>query len=225
MTAQLIAIEGSDGAGKETQTNLLFSLLETQAKKVARVSFPRYNKTLGGTLLFEVMKSERAEAYNFSKVDPKVASKLYAMDREESLPYLQELLQKNDIVILDRYVESNLLHQGGKYKNVEERRAFAEWLFKLEYVDIGLPQPHKIIYLSLPFSISKKRTEFRSQNGGSKLDAVEKDLEYVKAGHEAGIFYAEYFGWTIIEGLEGNRELTPEEIHEKIALAVEYIDS
>lgn len=224
MTAQLIAIEGSDGTGKETQTKLLFNLLENQGKKVARVSFPRYNETLGGTLLFEVMKSERADRYGFSKIDPKIASKLYAMDREESLPYLQNLIQNHDVVLFDRYVESNLLHQGGKYKTSTERIEFAEWLFKFEYLDIGLPRPDKIIYLALPFSFSRNRAEYRSKNGGSKLDAVEKDMDYVKSGHEAGIFYAEYFGWTIIEGLEGGRELTPEEIHEKIALVVEYMD-
>ncbi len=154
--ALLIAIEGSDGAGKATQTNLLYSYFKKQTfqgkkLKVARVSFPRYNQTLGGTLLYEVLKSERADSYGFSKIDPRVASKLYAMDREESLPYLESLIARNDIVIFDRYVKSNLLHQGGKFSTNKDRLEFAEWLFRFEYGNIGLPQPDTIMYLALLF--------------------------------------------------------------------------
>ena len=46
-----IAIEGSDGAGKETQTNLLATAFERDLRKVERVSFPRYSVTVGGKLL------------------------------------------------------------------------------------------------------------------------------------------------------------------------------
>lgn len=225
MKARTISIEGSDGAGKETQTNLLVSFLEKQGKKVGRVSFPRYNQTLGGTLLYEVMKGERADSFSFSKVSPKIASKLYAMDREESLPFLRALIEKNDVVIFDRYVESNLLHQGGKFDTTEERVSFAEWLVRFEYDDIKLPKPDEIVYLSLPFWLSRKRAEIRSALGGSKLDAVEKDIDYVKRGHEAGIFYAEYFSWNVVEGLKDKRELTPDEVHSQVLSALGYTGS
>ena len=222
MKARTISIEGSDGAGKETQTNLLVSFLEKQGKKVGRVSFPRYNQTLGGTLLYEVIKSERADSYSFSKVDPKIASKLYAMDREESLPFLHALIEKNDVVIFDRYVESNLLHQGGKFKTNDERISFAEWLVKFEYDDIKLPKPDEIVYLSLPFWLSRKRAEQRSATGGSKLDSVEKDMDYVKSGHDAGIFYAEHFNWHVVSGLKYKKELTPLEVHLRVLSALGY---
>ena len=126
MTARTIAFEGSDGAGKATQTDRLFNFLEQQGKKVARVSFPRYTETLGGKLLFEVMKGERSDNYGFSKSDSKVASLLYAMDRLESKDYLNDLIRSSDVLIFDRYVESNLLHQGGKFKTDEERIKFGK---------------------------------------------------------------------------------------------------
>jgi dTMP kinase len=227
--ARTIAIEGSDGAGKETQTDLLVKFLEGKGQKVARVSFPRYNQTLGGTLLWEVLKGERSNKYGFSKVDPKVASKLYTMDREESLPYLRDLIEKNDVVIFDRYVESNLLHQGGKFKTRKDRLAFAEWLYKLEYEDIGLPHPNEIVYLALPFWLSRKRAELRAQKTGGKLDAVERDIKYVKAGHEAGIFYAKHFGWHVVEcfqpGVKKVREaheLSAEEVSKQIVALLGY---
>ncbi len=230
MTARLIVIEGSDGAGKETQTGLLFKHLENTGVKVARVSFPRYNQTLGGSLLFEVLKSERALRYNFSKVDPKIASRLYTMDREESLPYLQDLLYTNEVVISDRYVESNLLHQGGKFATDDEKIDFAKWLYEEEYIRAKLPKPNEVIYLSLPFWLSRKRAEQRAQKGGPKLDAVESDIEYVKQGHEAGLFYAKHFEWQVVEGVRDSHERTPEQIHKEVVVVAgyagkEYFDS
>lgn len=222
MTARLIVIEGSDGAGKETQAKLLFDYLVGQGKKVATVSFPRYRQTLGGWMLWEVLKSERASQYSFSKVDPRIASKLYTMDREESLPYLQDLLQNNEIVISDRYVESNLLHQGGKFADDADKVAFAEWLYSVEYGDVKLPVPDEIVYLSLPFWLSRKRAQERASSGGPKLDAVESDIEYVKQGHRSGLFYAEHFDWTTVDGIEEDVELTREEIHKRIAVKLGY---
>lgn len=222
MTARLIGFEGSDGTGKETQTDLLFKLLESQGKKVARISFPRYKQTLGGSLLYEVMKSERSKSYGFSKASPRIASKLYAIDREESLPFLNDLIANNEVVIFDRYVQSNLLHQGGKFKSDQERIDFAEWLYRLEYDDIGLPKPHEIVYLSIPFWLSRKRTELRAEGCDDKLDAVESDIEYVKQGHEAGQFYAKYFRWIVVSGLEGKVELSRDEIHRKICKKLGY---
>ncbi len=216
MTALTIAFEGSDGAGKATQTDMLATFLEEQGKKVARVSFPRYNQTLGGTLLHEVLKGERSDGYGFSKTDPYVASLLYAMDRKESQTYLEELIKNNDVVIFDRYVESNLLHQGGKFKETEERLHFARWLFQLEYDLLQLPKPGIVLYLTIPFWLSRARAARRAEEKGESLDAVEKDLDYVKAGHEAGIFYAEHFAWSIIQCLDNGYELTPNEVHTRV---------
>lgn len=225
MTARKIGFEGSDGAGKATQTNLLVEYLEKQGMKVARVSFPRYTETVGGRLLYEVMKSVRTDDYNWSKVDPKVASMLYALDRKESEVYLNGLIEGNDVVIFDRYVESNLLHQGGKFLSDSERITFADWLFELEYNFLKLPRPDEIIYLTIPFWLSRKRAQLRQDGGGAKLDAVEKDIEYVKAGHNAGVFYANHFQWLIVNGMDvgglgSDYELTPEQIHEKVKFAL-----
>lgn len=224
MRAQLIAFEGSDGAGKATQTDLLANYFEKAGKKVARVSFPRYNLTLGGSLLYEVMKSDRASSFSFSKTDPYVASLLYAMDRKESKEHLEVLIETHDVVIFDRYVESNLLHQGGKFVSESERIHFAKWLFDLEYDVFKLPRPNKIIYLHIPFWLSRKRAQIREDGGGAKLDAVEKDIDYVKQGHEAGMFYAKHFKWSIVDGLVEGRELSVEQIHHRVRCTLGIID-
>ncbi len=51
-----LAIEGSDGAGKETQSRLLRESLQAKGLSVASVSFPRYKETTGGWILYEALK-------------------------------------------------------------------------------------------------------------------------------------------------------------------------
>ncbi len=100
------AIEGSDGAGKETQSRLLKEGFEAQGFKVASVSFPRYKQTTGGWVLYEALKGQESEKYAFSKLDPYAASLPYTMDRRESKGYLEQLISDHDVVIFDRYVEN-----------------------------------------------------------------------------------------------------------------------
>jgi dTMP kinase len=211
-----LAIEGSDGAGKETQSKLLKKSLEEKGLKVASVSFPRYRETTGGWILWEALKGDDAAKYQFAKLDPYAASLPYTMDRRESKGYLERLIADNDVVIFDRYVESNLLHQGGKISTAEERVRYGQWLYELEYGTMALPRPDFVLYLMIPFWLSRARAQRRADGGGPKLDAVESDLDYVKKGHEGGVFYAEQFGWEVVEGLEHEHELTPEEVHQKV---------
>ena len=138
------------------------------------------------------------------------------MDRKQSKAYLDGLIASNDVLIFDRYVESNLLHQGGKFKTEEARLSFARWLFNLEYGMLELPNPQIVVYLTIPFWLSRKRATLRAQAEGGQLDAVEKDVEYVKAGHDAGVFYARQYGWCVVDGLVKDRELSPDEVHEEV---------
>jgi dTMP kinase len=215
------AIEGSDGAGKETQSKLLKEALEAKGFKVASVSFPRYKQTTGGWVLHEALKGDDATKYNFAKLDPYAASLPYTMDRRESRDYLYALIEENDIVIFDRYVESNLLHQGGKIRTTEEREVYGKWLYELEYGTMAIPKPDFVLYLKIPFWLSRARAQKRADENGGKLDAVEKDADYVRMGHEGGIFYAEKFGWEVIECLVDKHELTREEVHMKALQQIE----
>jgi len=218
-----VAIEGSDGAGKATQTERLASFLRRIGYKVGNISFPRYTETPAGRMLFEVMKSERASHYDWAHTNPNLASLVYALDRAESKEYILDLIDKNDVLIFDRYVESNLLHQGGKFTEDFERMVFANWLYVLEYDHFGLPKPDVTIYLDLPPEVSRARALKRAQETGGSLDAVESDMQYVINGTAAGRSYAEIFGWAVIKCVVPNDnlelppyELTPEEIHMKI---------
>lgn len=224
MSARLIAIEGSDGAGKATQTALLVDHLRAHGIKVGVISFPRYEETPAGKMLFEYMKSDRRNDYNFAEMNPRAASYIYAKDRHESLSFLQSLIDQNEVVIFDRYVESNLLHQGGKFESQAEQMEFAKWICDLEYRFHGLPQIELTIYLDLPYTISSERSRRRAEEKGGSADAVESNLNYLKNSWQAGKIYAIWFNWYVVDcivpkpdnQLEALRELTQDEIHEKI---------
>lgn len=214
-----ISIEGSDGAGKKTQTKMLVDRLTSLGYKVASVSFPRYRETWAGKALYELFKSERAEGYDFLNSSPEAGSMLYAADRFESIPWLTELSLYNDFIIYDRAVASNLIHQGGKFQTDKEREKFGDFIENLEYKN-GFPHPDITFFLPLPFEISMRRAEMRALALGEKADVVELDADYMKNSHESGMFYAQKYNWTIVEGFNG-REFSVEEIHEKIWSKVE----
>lgn len=228
MSAITVAIEGSDGAGKATQTGMLVEYLQRCGFRVGRVSFPRYNATSTGRMLFDLLKSPRSREYDFVHANPKLASRIYAHDRLESLGYLEGLIEGNDFVIFDRYVESNLLHQGGKLRTDSERESFAKWLFDLEYGELELPQPRMTIYLDLPYTISIERARKRAEEKGENLDAVESNVEYIKNSWRTGKLYAAMFGWNVVRCVIPNKddplvadyELAPDEVHIKIRYIV-----
>lgn len=224
MTAQLIAIEGSDGAGKATQTEMLVNYLRQHGFKVATISFPRYHETSAGRMLFEFMKSKRQNDYCFAEMNPKAASYLYAMNRLESMPYLQSLIDDNDVVVFDRWVESNLLHQGGKFKHDSERMEFAKWISDLEYGQFALPVPNVTVYLDLPYTIAYERARKRADEKGERADVVESNLPYLQNSWAAGKLYAIMFNWFVVEcivpepesQLKAKYVFTPDEVHLRV---------
>ena len=217
MSALTIGIEGSDGVGKATQSKMLKEYFESLSKKVAVVSFPRYTETCGGKILWELMKSERSGYYSFVNLPPRVASLFYAADRLESKSWLEKLILTNDVVIFDRYVESNLIHQGGKLVSVKERHDLLEYVKGLEYGTHNLPKPDKILYLSLPVEISIARAVARAKEMGVKLDSVESDFLYLENSCASGMFYAEHLGWNVINCENKN----PDQVHSEIKIMLD----
>lgn len=220
--ALCIGVDGSDGSGKETTTNLLAEHYESQGRRVGRISFPRYNQTLGGTLLHEVLKSERAAGYRFADQDPYVASMPYAMDRFASKDHLNELIYSNDVVIFDRYAESNMIHQGGKIQCPRAREEYLRFSVSLEYFQLQLPMPHHIIYLDLPLEVAQRRIRKRAEETGEMVDVVEENVEYLRNSIARGRHTAEFLHWSIVQcAIAEKHELTREEV---LSSAIRAID-
>lgn len=204
MNIKSIAIEGSDGAGKATTTELLKRHLSRTYEKIATISFPRYTETTGGMLCHEVLKGERQERYDFISKPPKIASLLYIMDRAESKDYIQKLLNENDILIFDRYISSNFIHQGGKISSDVEREELISFLEDLEYEKFALPKADITFFLHLPVEIamrnkSTQRLEQTMSLERVKVDAGEDDLIYLENSNKAGLWCCEKLGWERID--------------------------
>ena len=122
---KLIIIEGTDCSGKETQTKRLVERLKSDGKKVFEFTFPKYDsptgKIVGGPYLGKSYICEGWFSEGAPNVDALVASAYYTADRRYNIGIINEHLNNGEIVICDRYVESNMAHQGGKISDSKKR--------------------------------------------------------------------------------------------------------
>ena len=155
MRGKIIVIEGTDCSGKETQTSLLVQRLRKSGRKIEHMCFPNYDsptgKIIGGAYLGKSFIGESLFSEGVDKVDPKVAALYYAADRRYNRQRILDLLDDGVDVILDRYVESNMGHQGAKVFDKEERLKLYDNLTTLEYEFLELPKPDLTIFLYMPY--------------------------------------------------------------------------
>lgn len=175
---KLIVIDGIDGSGKTTQINLLLKKLKADGFKAKTIHFPNYDNFFGGFIGHCLSE----QYYNFLNVHPKIVSVLYAADRWESSKEIKKLLDEGNIVVLDRYVSANQIHQGGKIKNAKKRNSFMSWLDEMEYGVFEIPRPNLTFYLNLPIDIVTRLLDERNTSRVHR--------QYIKKGkdvHEADI--------------------------------------
>nr|BBH92883.1 thymidylate kinase [Thermogemmatispora argillosa] len=173
----LVVFEGIDGAGKTTQLRLLEEQARRQGLRVASLSFPRYTETVFGRCAAAYLRGDFGP---LEMVPPSAAALLFAGDRLESLDLLRRLAAECDLLLLDRYVASNLAHQGARLDGAE-RSAFLSWLMHLEYEVFGLPRPTLTFYLRLPVMVAIRLLMRRAQqeSTGSARDIHEENSAYL----------------------------------------------
>lgn len=212
---KIIVIEGTDCSGKETQSKLLKSYLEQNGIKVATFSYPQYNtptgKIIGGPLLG---KPSICPSWfnNYVEVDSKVASLYFAADRRASLPVLKELINNNEIVIIDRYIYSNMGHQGSKIEDKEERLKMYKFLETLEFDLLELPRPDLVIFLYLPYSYGEELKKNRVET----LDEAEKSQTHQIKSERTYLELTELYGFEKIDFFSNGTVKTREEINKEV---------
>ena len=167
---KLIVIEGTDCSGKETQTDILVNNLKEMGYKAFSFGFPNYASPTG-KIIGEAYLGKHSPSYfteGIENVDPKISSLYYAADRAYNIDIIKKHLEHGYIVVLNRYVESNMAFQGGKIKDIEMRNMMYEWLDNLEFVLLGLPRPDYVLFLYLPYeyvcTLKEKRGEYANVN-------------------------------------------------------------
>jgi dTMP kinase len=217
---KLIVIDGTDGSGKATQVDLLRKRLLKEGKKVKIVDFPEYYKNFFGEFIGHCLSEQY---YNFIKVHPKIASVLYAADRFESSEQIKNWLKAGYVVIANRYVSANQIHQGGKIKNAKKRNDFIKWLDKMEYEVFGIPRPDLTLYLSLPINIvlqllkTRDSSKMRRAYLKKKKDVHEADVDFLTNSRKSALWLVkEVPNFIKIDCAPKGEILSREEIHEMV---------
>lgn len=214
--SKLIVIEGTDSSGKETQAKELVNRLNQNEIKAVYMTFPAYDtptgKIIGGPYLGKPSICEGWFKEGASSVDPLVASLYYAADRKYNISIIEKYLQDGFNVILDRYTDSNVAHQGGKIKNKNERLKLYKKLEELEFGILELIKPDFTIFLHLPYQFSRKALEIRLE----LPDQHEASIDHLKNAEKAYLEIAKLHNYITIECLKEGIRKTREELYDEV---------
>jgi len=169
---RLVAIEGLDGAGKNTLTRAVTERLTGRGLTVTARAFPRY-----GTQFADLA----AEALRGGNGD--VAKSVYGMgllfafDRQAAAPDIRDALAAHDVVLLDRYVASSAAYSAARLHEGADGAA-AAWVRDLEFGRFGLPVPDLQVYLDVGVALAAERAQWREQSDATRArDAYETDSD------------------------------------------------
>lgn len=220
MAGRIITIEGLDGAGKSTQIELLTNRLNTLGIKHKFIHFPMLNQGVYGELIAEYL---RGEFGSLEHVHPKLVALLFAEDRKEHKHQLIEWLNDGYLIILDRYVNSNIAFQCAKTEGDQAKQELKDWILDFEFNFNQLPQPNISFFLNVPLTYiesSLKNTRAGADrdylNGKTDIHEDSFDLqkkvynEYLQMLKEQPDFYE-------IKCFKDNAQwLSPQKIHNLI---------
>ncbi len=149
-----IVLEGLDGAGKSTQFKLLREMFLSQGVECEYLHFPRFDAPLYGDLIARFL---RGDLGSLESVDPYLVALLYAGDRADAAALIRGWLSEGKIVIVDRYVYSNIGYQCAKITDEAKRKELKEWILNVEYNHFAIPEPDVSLFLDVPFEFTASR--------------------------------------------------------------------
>jgi dTMP kinase len=181
---KIIVIEGTDKAGKTSQSRMLAETLKVSGKVCVILDFPDYTTPIG----IEI------KAFLEGKRDypPEVKHLLFSANRWEKKKEIESMLENGTIIVMNRYWESNLVYGVANGMDVN-------WLLRL---DKGLPKENIVLVILVNPSISAKRAEMQ--------DAFESDPQLAAKAHENYLKFAKQFRWRIIDGSKSKEQVHQE---------------
>ncbi|MBN1186043.1 MAG: dTMP kinase [Bacteroidales bacterium] len=186
-TNRFIVLEGLDGSGKSTQVELFQDYLKYNKIPFRYLHFPRTDSPVYGELVAMFLQGKFGA---LDKVDPYLVALLYAGDRMDASEMIRSWLAEGLLVLVDRYVFSNIAFQCAKLTNKDEQEKLRKWILHLEYAYHKIPSPDLNILLTVPFAFTEVNlTQRRSGSDRDYLDGAddihEADLEFQKRVREA----------------------------------------
>ncbi|MFU0833604.1 MAG: Thymidylate kinase [Oscillospiraceae bacterium] len=213
MNGHLITIDGLDGSGKATQTELLCKELKRRGIKFRHVSFPDYEEESSAPVKMYLNgefggKPEDVNAY--------AASAFFAVDRYASfVRHWREEYLSGTLIVADRYTTSNIIYQLPKLSRTDWDR-YMEWVQDFEYEKLALPRPDLTIYLELPTEISQQLLDKRYRADGGRKDIHESNTDYLSACRESAAYAAKCLSWKTVNCEKDRTLRSVEDIHAEI---------
>jgi len=219
---KFIVIEGTDGSGKGTQFAKLQERLVDTNVEFETFDFPQY----GEPSAYFVEQYLNGEYGTPDDIGPYRGSTYYAMDRYQASFKMREALESGKWVIANRYVGSNMGHQGGKIHDDEERKKYFTWLDDFEFSIMGIPKPDLNIVLHMPADEAQKLVDQKKQRqylGDKKRDIHEDDLDHLKNAEKVYVEICDLFPdtFTKIECMDGDRLMSIDEVSDLIWQKIE----
>lgn len=215
--ALLICIEGLDSCGKGTQVKIITEYYEKLNKKVKHIHFPMYGYSEFSKIISKFLQGEFG---NIDEVDPLFIANIYAMDRFVYKEQLMKDLLENDVVIIDRYIFSNMAYQGAKIEDTVKSQELIKWIYKFEVEFLNLPYPDRILYLNVPINIIEERLknervgEDRDYLEGKK-DIHEVDINFQKKVGDVYLTFQDFLlNYYVIKTHNENGLFSPSELFE-----------
>ncbi len=210
----LIALDGLDGSGKETQTRLLEQALKAKGIPCRSISFPTYDDQMSAAVKLYLSGKFGNDPH---AVNGYAASSFYAVDRYCSylLDWKQDY-ESGTVILANRYTTANAVHQLSKLPE-SEYDAFLDWLFDFEFGKLGLPAPDLVLYLCVPPSVSESLITSRSAETGRATDIHENNKQHLRDSYRAALYSADKLGWAKIDCAADSMSLrTREDIHAEV---------
>ena len=199
---------------------MLAHSLSERNVSLSQISFPRYDGFFGKL----VARFLNGDFGQLDAVDAHFSALLYAGDRYEAKPRIESELADGRTVLADRYIGSNLAHQGARVRR-EDRGDFIQWLKKLEYEIYSLPEEDLVIYLRVPVAEAHRLVGQKGARDYTKLrrDILESDIAHLEAAAEVYDQLAQQPNWVRIECFDAKAGAlrSPDAIHAEILGAFE----
>ena len=217
MRGKLIVLEGLDGSGKTTQTQLLEQSVRSAGLSCRRVKFPCYDQPFSAPVRMYLNGEFGSRP---SDVNAYAASSFFAVDRYASFrKFWRGDYESGTVILTDRYTASNLIYQLPKLPR-GEWDSFFDWLRDFEFQKLGIPSPDLTVYLDMPQKISQKLLDERYRQNGGGRDIHENSAAFLTACRESAAYAAARLGWRTISCAEKGKLRSVSAIHGDVAAIV-----
>ncbi|MDF2726560.1 MAG: putative thymidylate kinase [Nitrososphaera sp.] len=181
---KIIVIEGTDKAGKGSQSRMLAETLKASGKVCVILDFPDYTTSVGMEI----------KAFLEGKRDylPEVEHLLFSANRWEKKKEIESMLENGTIIVMNRYWQSNLVY--GVANGMD-----TNWLLGL---DKGLPKEDIVLVILVNPSISAKRAETQ--------DMFESDSQLAAKAYRNYLKFAKQYRWKVVDGSKSKEQVHQE---------------